>query len=143
MATSEEICKEVEAFYKGSYAAAFSSEDVAAISKSFGCPCAWISGQQGLGQLATESDIQRMLGNFLTDLKERGWVRSELDQLKIWPLAEDLAMLLGDVTRYKADGSVLERVRGWYTVRRDTKNWKIVTISEVRPPFLGPGDLPR
>jgi hypothetical protein len=143
MATSEEICKEVEEFYKGSYAAAFSREDVVAISKSFGCPCAWISGQQGLGQVATETEVQRMLGNFLTDLKERGWVRSQLDQLKIWPLAEDLAMLLGDVTRYKADGSVLERVRGWYTVRRDAQNWKIVTISEVRPPFLGPGDLPR
>jgi hypothetical protein len=142
MSSVEQIRKELEAFYK-SYAAAFSREDVVAISKSFGCPCSWISGQQGLGQLATESDIQRMLGNFLSDLKERGWVRSELDQLKIWPLAEDLAMLLGDVTRYKADGSVLEQVRGWYTVRRDTKNWKIVTISELAPPFLGPGDLPR
>jgi hypothetical protein len=84
-----------------------------------------------------------MLGNFLTDLKERGRIRSELDQLRIWRLAEDLAMLLGYVTRYKADGSVLERVRGWYTVRRDAKNWKIVTLSEVSPPFLGPDDLPR
>jgi hypothetical protein len=142
MATSEEICEELEAFYK-SYGAAFVTEDAAAISKSFGCPVAWISGQQGLDQFATESDIRRMLGKFLTDLKERGWVRSEVDQLKIWPLAEDLAMLLGDVTRYMADGSVLERVRGWYIVRRDTAGWKIITLSEVKPPFLGPGDLAR
>jgi hypothetical protein len=66
-----------------------------------------------------------------------------MGQLKIWPMAEDLAMVLADGTRYKADGSMLEPVRSCYTVRRDTKNWKIVTISEVEPPFLGPGDLPR
>jgi len=57
-------------------------------------------------------------------------------------LAEDLAMILADVTRHKADGSILEWVRACYTVRRDTKSWKIV-MSEVKPPFLGPGDLTR
>jgi len=63
--------------------------------------------------------------------------------LKAWALAEDLAMILADVTRHKADGSILEWVRACYTVRRDTKGWKIVTLSEVKPPFLGPGDLTR
>jgi hypothetical protein len=28
-------------------------------------------------------------------------------------------------------------------VRRETKGWKLVTLSEVKPPFLGPGDLSR
>jgi hypothetical protein len=79
----------------------------------------------------------------MADLKERGWARSDIDQLRTWPLAEDLAMILADVTRYKVDGSVLERVRACYTVRRDTRNWKIVTLCEIKPPFLGPGDLPR
>ena len=84
-----------------------------------------------------------LLGRYLADLKERGWTRSEMGQLKIWPMAEDLAMVVADGTRYKADGSRVEPVRACYTVRRDANNWKIVTISEVAPPFLGPGDLPR
>ena len=79
----------------------------------------------------------------MADLKERGWVRSAINQLKAGALAEDLAMILADVTRHKADGSILEWVRTCYTVRRDTKGWKIVTLSEVKPPFLGPGDLTR
>ena len=79
----------------------------------------------------------------MADLKERGSVRSAINQLKAWALAEDLAMILADVTRHKADGSILEWVRACYTVRRDTKGWKIVTLSEVKPPFLGPGDLTR
>jgi hypothetical protein len=109
MTTSEQICKELDAFYK-SYSDAFIREDVAAITKFWDCPCAFISGQQGLDQFTNDSDIQRMLRNVLTDLNERGWVRSEIDPPKTWRLAEDLVMLLVDGTRYKTDGSVLERV---------------------------------
>ena len=102
-----------------------------------------ITGRYGLSQCATESDHQRSFAKIMADLKERGWVRSAINQLKAWALAEDLAMILANVTRHKADGSILEWVRACYTVRRDTKGWKIVTLSEVKPPFLGPGDLTR
>jgi ketosteroid isomerase-like protein len=141
MSSVEQIRKELEAFYK-SYTAAFNGKDVGAISECFACPNALITGH-GLNQCATERDLQRLLGRYLADLNERGWTRSVMGQLKIWPMAEDLAMVVADGTRYKADGSVLEPVRACYTVRRDANNWKIVTISEVQPPFLGPGDLPR
>jgi hypothetical protein len=141
MSSVEQIRKEVEAFYK-SYTAAFIGKDVKAISECFACPGALVTGH-GLAQWATESDLQQLLGRYLADLKDRGWTRSEMGQLKIWPMAEDLAMVLADGTRYKADGSILEPVRNCYTVRRDANNWKIVTVSEVAPSFLGPGDFPR
>ena len=76
-------------------------------------------------------------------LKERGWMRSGIDRLKTWALADNLGMILSDVTRYKTDGSVLEKLRACYMVRRDGNAWKIVTISEIKAPFLGPGDLAR
>jgi ketosteroid isomerase-like protein len=142
MISAEEISRELEAFYQ-SYIAAFNREDIDAFTESFAYPYAWISGRHGLGQCATESDHQRSFGKIMADLKERGWVRSGIEHLKAWALAEDLAMILADATRYKADGSILERVRACYTVRRDAKGWKIVTLAEVKPPFLGPGDLPR
>ena len=142
MITMEEIAKELEAFYQ-SYIAAFNREDIDAFTESFAYPYAWISGRHGLSQCATEGDHQRSFGKIMADLKERGWARSNVDRLKTWALAEDLAMILADATRYKADGSVLERVRACYTVRRDGKGWKIVSLSEVRPPFLGPGDIAR
>jgi ketosteroid isomerase-like protein len=142
MITTEEISKELEAFYQ-SYIAAFNREDIDAFTESFAYPYAWISGRHGLNQCATEGDHQRSFGKIMADLKERRWVRSSVDQLKTWALAEDLGMILADVTRHKADGSVLERVRACYTVQRDAKGWKIVTLSEVKPPFLGPGDVAR
>ncbi|MBV8771321.1 MAG: nuclear transport factor 2 family protein [Acidobacteriaceae bacterium] len=140
--TPEGIRKELETFYQ-SYIAAFNREDIDAFSETFAFPYAWVTGHQGLSQCASQSDHQRSFGKIMADLKARGWARSDVDQLKAWPLAEDLAMILADVSRYKRDGSVLERVRACYTLRRDTKDWKILTLSEVRPPFLGPGDLAR
>lgn len=142
MSSVEQIRKEVEALYK-SYGAAFNGRDASAISECFACPCALVTGEQGLIQFASTGELRGMLGKLLADLKERGWTRSEMDQIKVWPIADDLVMVLADATRYKADGSVLESVRACYMVRCDGKNWKIVTVSEVQPPFLGPGDLLR
>jgi hypothetical protein len=140
--TTDEIRKELEAFYQA-YIAAFNREDIDAFTQTFAFPYAWITGRHGLSKCESQSDHQRNFAKIMADLKERGWTRSGIDQLKTWPLADDLAMILADVTRYKADDSILERVRACYTVQRDAKNWKILTLSEIRPPFLGPGDLPR
>jgi hypothetical protein len=142
MTTAEQISQELEGFYT-SYIAAFNREDMDAFTESFAYPYAWVTGRHGLSQCATESDHQRSFGRIMTDLKERGWARSAVDAIKTWALAEDLAMILADVTRHKGDDSILERVRACYTLKRDAKGWKIVVLSEVRPPFLGPGDLAR
>ena len=48
-------------------------------------------------------------------LGPRGWVRSEVDRLKAWALADDLGMIIPDITRRKADNSVLDQMRGIYT----------------------------
>jgi len=79
----------------------------------------------------------------MLDLKARGWVRGGIDRFTAWAFTDDLAMVLTDFTRYKADGSILDAGRACYTVRRQGKAWKMLTITEVKPPFLGPGNLPR
>jgi len=140
--TTEQLTKDLEDFYQ-SYIAAFNREDIDAFSEKFAFPYAWVTGRQGLSQCASEGEHQRNFARIMTELRERGWARSGVDRFKSWPMADDLAMILADVTRYRTDGSVLERVRACYTVRRDASSWKIVTLSEIRPPFLGPGDVPR
>jgi hypothetical protein len=79
----------------------------------------------------------------MSGIQARGWARSATDKTKVWPLAENLATLMADVTRYKKDGSILERLRAFYTLRNDGKSWKIVLISMANPPFTGPGDIAR
>ena len=141
MASASEIVNELETFYKG-YIDAFNREDIDMYTQTFAFPYAFIVGDKGLALCHDETGHQRFYTNISINLKERGWARSGVDQVKAWPYAENLAMILADVTRYRADNSVIEKVRATYTVRRDGKNWKIVALSEVKPPFLGPGEVP-
>jgi len=142
MATVSEIVSELESFYKG-YIDSFNREDIDMYTQTFAFPYAVVSGARGLAVCKDESDHQRFYTNISISLKERGWARSVTDQIQVWPYGDTLAMILADVTRYRADNSVIEKVRATYTLRKDGKAWKIVTLSEVAPPFLGPGAVPR
>lgn len=141
MPTSDEIARELESFYRH-YINVFNRED----DRFFECfahPYAAVSGERGLAAVANDDDNRKNFHRTMTTLKERGWVRSGIDSIKAWALADNFGMILSDVTRYTADNSVLEKIRACYMVRRDGGSWKIVTISEVKPPFLGPGDISR
>jgi len=142
MPTAVEITRELEAFYKD-YIDAFNREDIDAFLEKWSYPFAWVSGERGLTVTASEADNQRGVGQIFAGIRSRGWARSVTDRMTAWALAENLGMILADVTRYKTDGAVLERVRACYTLRRDGKSWKLVTVAEVKPPFLGPGDIAR
>ncbi|HLW71948.1 MAG TPA: hypothetical protein VKS22_15145 [Candidatus Binataceae bacterium] len=142
MPTTVEIGAELESFLRG-YIDAFNREDVDHLSDCFALPYAWVSGERGLTLTSDEGAHQRFFSSITIDLKARGWARSAVDRFKTFVFADNLAMIVADYTRYKSDGAVLERGRACYTARRDGKSWKFVTLSEVKPPFLGPGDSPR
>ncbi len=142
MSNAEEVAQELQTFYKG-YIDAFNREDLDHFLDCFAIPYAWVSGEHGLTVTSSESDHQRGFSKLMIGLKERGWARSAIDLLKTWALGENLGMILADYKRYKADNSILEQGRACYTVRRDGKSWKIVSLSEIKPGFCGPGDVPR
>lgn len=138
MAGAATIVNEVEAFYR-SYIEGFNREDAEAFLRAFDYPHALLDGARGMLISATPSDHQRFYQHTMTTLRERGWGRSGIDRWQVWPLAEDMAMIVTDITRYKRDGAVLEKGRYCYTLRKDSGAWKIVTLTEVKPPFPGPG----
>lgn len=140
MPTSDEIARELESFYRH-YIDVFNRED-AGFFNCFAHPYAAVS-ERGLAAVANDDDNRTSFGRTMATLKQHGWARSGIDSIKAWALADNFGMILSDVTRYRADGSTLEKIRACYLVRRDGAGWKIMTISEIRPPFLGPGDIAR
>jgi hypothetical protein len=82
-----------------------------------------------------EKNLQTMLG--------RGWERSDSKVRQVWALSEDHALLLSDITRFKTDGTVLEKGRYLYSLRRGGPSWQITGVTDIAPPFTGPGDLMR
>ena len=135
---SETVVREVEAFYRA-YIDAFNREDTDFFLRAFAYPNAFLTGEQGLVVQAKESDQQRFYQSIMASIQARGWDRSAVDRLQIWPFSDGLAMIVADYTRYKKDGSILEQGRACYTVRRDGNTWKFLTITEIKPPFTGPG----
>lgn len=142
MADSETIARAVEKFYRR-YIDGFNREDIDIFMQSFELPFVVISGERSAAVCANEADLQSFYMRTMVALQESGWRRSGLDQLRVWPLTERLATLMADVTRYRHDDSVIARLRAFYTVRHDGKNWKIVSLTEARAPFTGPGEIPR
>jgi hypothetical protein len=142
MRTADEIAGEVESFYR-TYLEIYNREDVEGFTRCFAFPYGLISGERGLAVCASAADHQRGYRRTQELLKQRGWGRTALEAVRGWALADDLAMIMADVTRYKTDGAVLETGRYCYTLRRDGDQWKIVTICEVKAPFRGPGEHPR
>jgi len=56
---------------------------------------------------------------------------------------ESLRTQDANYTCYRADNSILEQGRACYTVRGDRASWKIVALTKIKPPILGPGDIAR
>lgn len=142
MPNGDEVAQELQTFYTG-YIDAFNREDLDHFLDCFGIPYAWVTGEHGLTVTSSENDHQRGFSKLMIALKERGWTRSGIDLLKTWALGENLGMILADYTRYRADNSILEQGRACYTVRRDGKSWRIISLSEIKPGFRGPGDVAR
>ncbi|HEV8718266.1 MAG TPA: hypothetical protein VGX03_36300 [Candidatus Binatia bacterium] len=132
------ITREAEAFYRA-FIGGFNREDTDMYLRSFCYPNALLSGERGMIVNAKESDQQRFYQEVMSSIQGRGWERTGVDRLQVWPLADTMALIVADLTRYKRDGSVLEQGRYCYTLRKDGGAWKILTLTEVKPPFTGPG----
>jgi hypothetical protein len=139
MPDADTIIREVETFYHA-YIDGFNREDTDAFLHSFHYPNAFLSGEKGMILSAKESDQQRFYQQTMADLHKRKWGRSGVDRLQAWPLADNMAMIVADVTRYTKDGAILEQLRACYTLRKDGGAWKIIAFTEIKPPFSGPGE---
>jgi len=137
--TGDEIARELEAFYRH-YIDVFNREDDS-FYDCFANPYAVISGERGI--MTIGNDNRDSFARTMKVLKEQGWQRSDIDRITAWALGADLGMIVSDVTRYKTDGSVMEKIRACYMLRRDREKWKIMTITEVKAPFLGPANIAR
>jgi hypothetical protein len=139
---SNDLERGLEIFYRD-YIDVFNTAEVERFLTYFANPYVSISGDRGTRVVANDAKHASDFARIMQALKARGWVRSDIVGIKAWALDEKLGMIVSDVVRVKADGSILEEIRACYIVRREDAGWKIATISEIKPPHLGPGDLPR
>jgi len=138
MAEANAIIQELEAAYHH-YIEVFNRQDAAGFVGCYSHPHSMLSGEHGIVVTNTEADHKRGYERMMVGLRESGWERSGIDRMQIWPFSTSLAQLVADVTRYKKDGAILEKLRASYMFRRESSAWKILSFSLVEAPFSGPG----
>jgi hypothetical protein len=132
------VLGEVEAAYRH-YVEVFNSRDQNEIAALYLRPHAQVIGEIGLSIVTDDSDQQQWYEFVMAYLDDQGWGHTEIDELWIWPLSRSVAQLVAHVTRYGADGSVLNHARANYTLCRRDGSWKVV----LSFPLLEEGfDLP-
>jgi hypothetical protein len=137
MSDAATIVREVEEFYRG-YIEGFNREDRDIYLRSFCYPNAVLRGEHGMTVHAKEPDQQRYYEELMVAIREEAWDHTGLGQLHVAPLTDRTAILIADITRYKKDNTAIENARLCYTVRKDGSAWKILTLTDVKPPFTGP-----
>ena len=141
MADIKMIVDEIEAAYRR-YIGVFNREDATGFVACYTHPHTMLSGEQGLSIVNTTAEHERGYQALMDTLHQQKWARSDIDRTQIWPLSDSFAQLVADVTRYRKDGSILEKLRASYMLRREAGMWKILAFSLIAQPFSGPG-LPR
>jgi ketosteroid isomerase-like protein len=90
----------------------------------FHVPCLFIP-PQGVRTLATTADVKALLTQVMDALKARSFARSELTDLHVKQMSENVALVSVSRIRYATDGRELERLGETYTLRRTEDGWKI------------------
>lgn len=137
MSDAATIVREVEAFYRG-YIEGFNREDRDIYLRSFCYPNAVLRGEHGMTVHAQESDQQRYYEKLMVAMRQEGWDHTVLGPLQVAPLTDRTAVLIADIMRCKKDNTPIEHARLCYTVRKDGIGWRILTLTDVKPPFTGP-----
>ena len=119
------ILDEVEAAYRR-YVEVFDGRDPKEIADLYHRPHAQVIGDVGLSVVADDAEQQQWYEFVMAVLDDQGWDHTEIDNIWVWPLSPALAQLVAEITRYRADGSVLNHARANYTLCRREGVWKVV-----------------
>jgi uncharacterized NTF2-like protein DUF6841 len=121
MARDEEAI--VQTFRK--YVQTFQSLEAPALVPYCQLPCLFISNQ-GVRVMANAGELQVFIAGLMTSLKARGFSRSEVADMRVNQMSENIALVSVRRIRYKTDGSELERLGETYTFRKIDSDWKVL-----------------
>lgn len=138
MAKTNTITQEIETAYIH-YIDVFNRKDAAGFVDCYEHPHVMLSGRQGITSVQTEADHHQVYQTLMQGLNDSQWGKSGIDRMRVLPYSDSLVQIVADVTRYKKDESVLEKLRATYMYRHNGGVWRIVSLALIEAPFEGPG----
>jgi hypothetical protein len=101
--------------------------DPATAATFYGEPAIFALGQ-GAFALPKRADVEVALANALSELKQRGYSYSKLDDQRIKMLSSTTGIYSVVAIRCKVDGTELERAGFTYVLHKDDSNWRIYEL---------------
>jgi hypothetical protein len=80
---------------------------------------------QGVRVMATAAEVAALFTQVMEGLKARSYARSELTDLHVHQMSENIALVSVSRVRYTTDGQELERLGETYTLRKTEDGWQI------------------
>lgn len=114
------------------YEQAWSAHDARAVSAFYFEPAMRV-GKGGPAVRATRADQENFFDGYLRAIVARGYDHGEWESLDARLLDARTAIASGISVRYRADGSVLERVALTYQLWRGEDGWKIFLSATHAP----------
>lgn len=114
------------------YESAWSRHDAAAISSFYYEPAMRV-GRGGPVVRPTRADQAAFFSGFMPGLVQQGYAYSALEETNVRLLDARTAVASGITVRYKADGTVLDRLGVTYGLYKTNDGWKIF-ISATHAP---------
>ena len=114
------------------YEQAWSRHDAHAVADFYFEPAMRLS-KGGPVIRATRADQETFFDGYLRSFVARGYERSEWESLEVRLLDAQTALASGISVRYRADGSILERVAVTYDLWNTGSGWKILLSATHEP----------
>ncbi|HKB81817.1 MAG TPA: hypothetical protein VKD04_01275 [Burkholderiales bacterium] len=114
------------------YEQAWSRHDAHAVAGFYFEPAMRVS-KTGPVVRPTQADQETFFDGYLRGIVGRGYDRSEWESLEVRLLDPQTGLASGIMVRYRADGSVLERVAVTYQLWSTDKGWKIFLSATHAP----------
>jgi hypothetical protein len=125
--TNSEQTRDGVAAHMDRYLANFNTGDFLLTAESYLLPCAFI-GADGIRNVDTTEKFVEQMSTMVTNLRERGFVKSFWTDKQIIPLGDRLGLASCTFERRRADGSVIEDGCATYTLQKGETGWRIVSI---------------
>lgn len=85
-------------------------------------------GATGVSTSMTAEDVRTRYDGNLTSLAAQKYQRSTVDSATVCLLNDAAAIVSGQFTRYRTDGSVLSKIAATYVFAKSDGQWKITTL---------------
>ncbi len=109
------------------YVADFSTLDLDVYLRHYHKPL-MMARAGGVTVLQTVDDMKSFFAATVERLKSEGYGRSEWEEIEVQVLSDKTAYANATATRYKKDGSVLERAGTSYVMYKSDEGWQVAAM---------------